>query len=34
MSPADVAQTRFGLGVDGTGIVTTAQHELCPDTLH
>ena len=34
MSPADAAQLPQPQGfVDGPGIVATAQHELCPDTL-
>lgn len=34
MSPADAAQLPRGPMVDGMGIATTAQHDLCPDTLH
>jgi hypothetical protein len=34
MSPADAAQMTHGPGLDMMGIVTTAQHDLCSDTLH
>ena len=33
MSPADAAQLPRGPFIDGMGIVTTAQHDICPDTL-
>jgi uncharacterized protein DUF732 len=35
MSPADAAQLpQPPWLVDGPGIVSAAQHQLCPDTLH
>lgn len=34
MTPAQAARMTWGPGLDMPGIVDTAQHDLCPDTLH